>query len=32
MSPVTAKDARPPLGPIELEVITGTIRTRRTRD
>ncbi len=27
MSAVTAKDGRPPLGPIELEVITGTIRT-----
>ena len=27
MSAITAKDARPPLGPIELEVITGTIRT-----
>ena len=27
MSAVTAKDARSPLGPIELEVITGTIRT-----
>ena len=27
MSAGTAKDARPPLGPIELEVITGTIRT-----
>ena len=27
MSAVTAKDAGPPLGPIELEVITGTIRT-----
>ena len=27
MSAVTAKEARRPLGPIELEVITGTIRT-----
>ena len=27
MSAETARDARPPLGPIELEVITGTIRT-----
>ena len=27
MSAATARDARPPLGPIELEVIAGTIRT-----
>ena len=27
MSAATAEDARPPLGPIELEVIAGTIRT-----